>query len=77
MIIDVRLFDICFCCFRGEEKNCIQKLNVFQGNLSSYRTHIIVNGCYRNTRKLVFTVTRTRVIVNPVLLQLYLFLGLL
>jgi len=59
-VIDVKTFWCPFCCFvASENRNCTQKLVVFQGNSCSYRTRIIVNACYWNTCKLVFTMTHT------------------
>ena len=64
MIIDVKTFWHLFLSFHGGEKveltfNCWY----------SYRIHIIVNGCYWNTCKLVFTKTDTQlfglVLVSP------------
>jgi len=46
-----------FAVFIVKKRNCKQKLLAFQRN--SYRTRIIVNGCYWNTCKLVFTVRHT------------------
>ena len=42
-----------FCCFHGEKEELTHKLLVFLGNLYSYRTRIIVNGCCWNICKLV------------------------
>jgi len=53
-VIDVKTFWCPFLLFSWWKT---QKLLVFQGNSYSYRTHIIVNGCYWNTCKLVFTKT--------------------
>jgi len=60
VIIDVKTFWRPFLLFSWHKKrNCTQKLLVFQGNLYLYRTRIIVNGCYWNTCRLVFTITRS------------------
>ena len=41
----------------ANKRNGTQKLIVFQGNSYSHRTRIIVNGCYWDRCKLVFTIT--------------------
>jgi len=55
-----KLSGVRFCGFHGEKRGTVHKnCSNFRGKSYSYRTRIIVNGCYWNTCKLTFTITRT------------------